>query len=801
MTFRSWSIAFAFLPGLMSMAEAQTVLGLKPGARPIEVKVPARKEPIGYTKDIVEILEEKCTGCHGSAIAENRLSLEDVGAMLKGGKRGPALVSGKSGASLLFRMAAHQVEPVMPPKDKPGNASLTSEELGLLKLWIDAGARDDSAASPGSAKARHARAVVLGELPPGVQPINAVDMTAAGTRLAAGRANIVQVYDVDSGQEIVALGGHKDLIHSLRFSPDGSLLAAGSYQIITLWNVPTGGSLKTLVGHAGPVQSLAVTADGTRAFSGGDDKTIRGWNIAQGKQEWALTLPSAVSALAITGDGKTLLTGCSDAVIRLIDLADHRERASLKGHTAVVEGLAPLRSDAQSIRFVSASADGTARIWTIPASFPAAGAAGETKVARSEPSSIVLRGHKGAIHAVTVSPDLELVITAGEDATLRTWNARDGNSKGSVSAGLAKAITALAISPDGKTLATGSVDKTLRLRSLGKESVPRILDTLLGTVNGLAFSPRGDRLVASGSEGGIKVLETASGRGVIAFGHSPVKDGGAVLPPVRRIAFTGEGSLISASGDGTLKTWTFAGSWTERGIFGPHADRILTLDFSPDGKWLAAGGGEPSRSGELKVWDVGCRLLVRSMDSLHSDTVFAVRFSPDGSRLASAAADKFLKVTLAADGKELRSFEGHTHHVMAVDWKADGKQLITGGADKVLKLWEYETGEQVRTLQEAGKQITAARWIAGKAEVVAASGDAQLRIWNPDTGAVIRGFSGPSDYVYSVASSVDGTRITAGGADSVLFIWNGRNGQLLRKIEPPPNRAVPVHATRTASKP
>ena len=60
---------------------------------------------------------------------------------------------------------------------------------------------------------------MLGDLPPGVQPINAVDMTADGTRVAAGRANVVQVYDVDSGLEIVSLGGHKDLIQSRAVQP------------------------------------------------------------------------------------------------------------------------------------------------------------------------------------------------------------------------------------------------------------------------------------------------------------------------------------------------------------------------------------------------------------------------------------------------------------------------------------------------------------------------------------------------------------------------------------------------------
>ena len=330
--------------------------------------------------------------------------------------------------------------------------------------------------------------------------------------------------------------------------------------------------------------------------------------------------------------------------------------------------------------------------------------------------------------------------------------------------------------------------------------MPRSIRTLsghAGAVSSVAFSPRGDRVVTAGADGGIKVWETATGLGVIAFGHTAA--GGGAIQPVNRVAFSAEGQLVTASADATLKSWTFSGSWTEKRVFGPHADRVLALDFSPDGKLLAAGGGEPSRSGELKIWEIGKGLLGRSQDSLHSDTIFGLRFSPDGTRLAVVSADKFLKVTQVSDGKELRSFEGHTHHVMAVDWKSDGKQIVTGGADKVLKVWDFDTGEQVRTLQEAGKQITSVRWIAGKPEVVAASGDAQVRIWNPDNGAIARGFSGPGDYVYSVAASADGSRIAAGGADSVLFIWNGQNAQVLRKIDPPPTRPTPAAVPGTTA--
>ncbi len=762
-----------------------------PDLKPIPVKETQSGIKVSYSLQIADLLENKCTGCHGSVLAEKRLSLESVADMLKGGKSGPAIVRGKADESLMFKMAAHRIQPVMPPKDKPANKPMTSVELGLLKTWIDSGAKDDSDEA-GEANNDVPKSIELGDPPPGVQPINAVDMTLDGMQVAAGRANVVQVYDVDSGLEVVSLGGHKDLIQSVRYSPNGAFLAAGSYQIVTLWTVPTGSLGKSLAGHGGPILSMALAPDGGTAYSGGQDKTIRVWNLAEGKLLRTLIRPVPVTAVAIVSGGTSLIHGGADGTIRWLDSADGRERLLMKGHTGAVLDLAVLTDSPGGMRIVSTAEDGTARIWTIDHAGETP-TGGNTEQVPGGAPPLVLAGHKGPIRGLGIIPDGEVIVTGGDDGTVRFWGARDGKPLGAtLASGHAGAILALAISPDGKLILTGSADQTARLISRTDGKVIRTLARQNGPVRSVAFSPAGDRFATADARGGLKVWETATGLGVIAFGHTA--PAGAAIQPINRVSFSTAGSLVSASADGTLKTWSFEGTWTVHKTLGTHVFRVLALDFSPDGGLLAAGGGEPSRSGEVKIWEVGKGLLGRSLPSLHSDTVFSVRFSPDGTKLASASADKFLKVTNVADGKLLRSYEGHTHHVLAVDWKSDGKELVTGGADNVLKVWDYGTGEQLRTLQAVGKQVTSVRWIAGKPEVVGASGDTQVRIWNPDNGGIARGFGGAGDYVYSVAASADGSRIAAGGADSVLFIWNGQNAQVIQKLEPPVNR--PVAATR-----
>ena len=143
----------------------------------IPVKEPERGEKVSYSLQIAELLENKCTGCHGSVLAEKRLNLESVAGMLKGGKRGPAIVPGKADESLMFKMAAHRV---LAGDAAQGKAGQQAHELagaraaqGLDRLR----GRRTTRTKLKSPKNPAIISIVLGDPPPGVQPINAVDMT------------------------------------------------------------------------------------------------------------------------------------------------------------------------------------------------------------------------------------------------------------------------------------------------------------------------------------------------------------------------------------------------------------------------------------------------------------------------------------------------------------------------------------------------------------------------------------------------------------------------------------------------
>src|SRR6185369_15408715 len=85
------------------------------------------------------VFEAKCATCHYDARMSG-LDLRDRESILKGGKRGPAIVPGKAADSLLYKAVKREGELQMPP----GKSALTTAEIISIRDWINAGAKWES---------------------------------------------------------------------------------------------------------------------------------------------------------------------------------------------------------------------------------------------------------------------------------------------------------------------------------------------------------------------------------------------------------------------------------------------------------------------------------------------------------------------------------------------------------------------------------------------------------------------------------------------------------------------------------
>ena len=116
------------------------------------------------------------------------------------------------------------------------------------------------------------------------------------------------------------LKGHTDTVKTVAFNHDGSLIASGSNdKTIRVWNVDTGECILALKGHTNGVTTVAFNPDGTKIVSGSYDKSIKIWNVNTG--ECILTLkgtvnsyglPDYVNSVAFHPDGTKIASASSD---------------------------------------------------------------------------------------------------------------------------------------------------------------------------------------------------------------------------------------------------------------------------------------------------------------------------------------------------------------------------------------------------------------------------------------------------------------------------------------------------------
>ena len=98
------------------------------------------KSDVTYAKDIKPVLEKACFKCHGDEKQKAKLRVDSIDAIKKGSENGPVIVVGKSEKSPLVHTVAGLVEDMqMPPEGKAD--PLTKEQIGLLRAWIDQGAK------------------------------------------------------------------------------------------------------------------------------------------------------------------------------------------------------------------------------------------------------------------------------------------------------------------------------------------------------------------------------------------------------------------------------------------------------------------------------------------------------------------------------------------------------------------------------------------------------------------------------------------------------------------------------------
>ena len=438
--------------------------------------VAADRPAVDFGREVLPLLRANCVACHTAAQPEAGVVLESPATMLRPRDEGAVLVPGKPEESLLYLLAAHEREPVMPPEDNDrGARRLSADELATLRAWIAAGA---------PAGGSEPRRIVWQPFPPGIRPIYAAAVSPDGNLAAAGIANRIVVFDVATARPVArfvdedlpqpAEGGprtaaHADAVRALAFSPDGTRLASGAMRTVTMWKRSSAGesawSIERRIGsveRAEPfvarVVALAFSPDGKLLAAGGGEPTVSGdvtlvaADTGVVVRRIAVPHEDPVACLAFSPDGRWLATG-ANRIVGVYDVATGREEQAFDEHAGRVLAV-DWKADGTAL--ASVAADGKACVWkTNP---------------WEKSQSVTLSG--GAAVGIRALGTTDAFVVAEGDGRVRVHGGAGGGLPEFT--GTVDRVQCLAADAAGGVIVAGGMDGSLRIWG-GKGGPPAVL--------------------------------------------------------------------------------------------------------------------------------------------------------------------------------------------------------------------------------------------------------------------------------------------------------------------------------------
>lgn len=211
----------------------------------------------------------------------------------------------------------------------------------------------------------------------------------------------------------------------------------------------------------------------------------------------------------------------------------------------------------------------------------------------------------------------------------------------------------------------------------------------------------------------------------------------------------------------------------------PSGDPV-SLAFTPDGRYLIAGGGIGGKSGTTVSWDItNGKIMLQA--GREFDAVLAADIRPDFAAVATGGPSRLLKIWNTADGELITSIKKHTDWITALDISPDGVLLASGDRNGGVWAWESQTGAEFHTLRAHQARITGLAFRTDSNVLASASEDGTVRFWEMNGGSEVRKVDAHGGGVLGFAWARDGSFATV-GRDRKIKTWKP-DFNLLKEIK------------------
>ena len=265
--------------------------------------------------------------------------------------------------------------------------------------------------------------------------ITAVAVTQNKKAIAGLSDGTINIWDIESGELVKTIKGHKDFIRDITLTPNGDkFITVGDDQTTRTWDLESGEQLQVWGGHTGAVNSVVLTPGGDKIVTASDDEYIKVWtpdgkllNTLRGHRE-------RIYSVAIMSDGQTIISGAGDATVGVWNINEQEEIKTLRKGYKWISAVAAI-----SDNLIAAGDDsGFIKLWNTETGELIRIIGRDTHSAWI--TSIVARG--------------EVLYTSSWDGRVKIWNVKSGELLQTLDVHWT-VVRDMDVSLDGKLLVTG----------------------------------------------------------------------------------------------------------------------------------------------------------------------------------------------------------------------------------------------------------------------------------------------------------------------------------------------------------